>query len=433
MLNEEDLSKVGEEIERYRTHRFSRMRFAPSIEVLFRKESLGRRGKQLSVQGLIVLMVYDLLIFGDYLTDPSSLLRAFVIRFCLVTPLALVTVWLASGKLLARFREQAAAVLCCVACISMLRFQLANVPTAMHIEAGFFLVLMAMNTVLRIEFFYAVLTTAFCLVTALLFLLQDHLLSTPLKFSIAGAIFWSCMLSCYANYALTREHRLSWLQQRRNRIQSRMLAETNRELISLSTTDRLTGLPNRNAYEDTFSKLWAEGSTRRIPLSAVMVDVDHFKRINDSFGHCYGDRVLQRVANLLQQALREEGDFVGRYGGEEFVVLLPNSDTASAVRVAERIRTLVQVAGSPSVNRSDASPISSPLWATVSCGVATVLPTRGMEPRMLIELADAAMYRAKQNGRNQVCCSSVQYPPVSVHASADPAVVHTMPLAQKSA
>ena len=99
-----------------------------------------------------------------------------------------------------------------------------------------------------------------------------------------------------------------------------MLAKANTELTALSSTDRLTGLPNRRSYDERLHELWEVSLERDEPLSAVMIDVDHFKRLNDAHGHPYGDRVLQRVASLLQQALRGEGDFVARFGGEEFIV-----------------------------------------------------------------------------------------------------------------
>ena len=175
-------------------------------------------------------------------------------------------------------------------------------------------------------------------------------------------------------------------------------------LLALSTTDRLTGLPNRRAYDDRLADLWRIAQERKEPISAVMVDVDFFKRLNDTHGHHYGDKVLQRVASLLQQALRAEGDFVARFGGEEFVVLLPETGPEAAFKVAERMRTLVQVAGSPAMQK-DMPFNPSDLWTTVSCGIATTWPSLSTEPHRLITEADAALYRAKKEGRNRCCCA----------------------------
>jgi len=195
-------------------------------------------------------------------------------------------------------------------------------------------------------------------------------------------------------------------------LQRSMLADANAELLALSSTDRLTGLPNRRAYDERLIELWQLSLERKHSISAVMVDVDHFKKLNDTHGHPYGDRVLQRVGSLLQQALRAEDDFVARFGGEEFVILLPDADPDTALKVAERIRTLVQVAGSPALQRDTVIPAQE-VWATVSCGVATAWPTETLDPHRLIADADAAMYRAKQEGRNRVCVAAAPAPGTS--------------------
>ncbi len=403
-----DLTEIGQEIVRFSGKRLTHMRFIRNLEQRFQQEIAPKRRKQLSIQGLSALLIYDLFIISDYMASPQQLFRAFIVRFCIITPLVLLTTLIASRQAAMKYRDLAASMLCYAGCVSVLYLHAhSGLASGVQTESGFFLVLLAMNAVLRLELVYSLVTSALCYATAMCFLLNNPLFSPSLKFTVGAGVFWSSVFSCYANYALTRERRLAWLQQARSRIQGRLLAETNRELISLSTTDRLTGLANRHAYEDRIADLWHEAASDDSPLSAIMVDVDHFKRINDTFGHPYGDRVLQRIATLLQQALREEDDFVARYGGEEFIVLLPDADEIAARRVAERIRTLVEVAGSPSVTRHDASPISNPNWATVSCGVATVVPTHNMERRILIEVADAALYRAKKGGRNQVCCAPV--------------------------
>ena len=133
--------------------------------------------------------------------------------------------------------------------------------------------------------------------------------------------------------------------------------------------------------------------------------------MNDTFGHPYGDRVLQRIASLVLQALRAEDDFAARIGGEEFIVLLPDSDAASAFRVAERIRLLVQVAGSPAV-RADTQVTGNEHWSTVSCGTASAIASPLLDPQRLVEAADAALYRAKQSGRNRVCSDAAVEVPV---------------------
>lgn len=178
------------------------------------------------------------------------------------------------------------------------------------------------------------------------------------------------------------------------------MREANLELRKISERDELTGVGSRYAYERICNRYFDEAVRDGEPISAVMVDVDHFKMVNDEHGHPYGDRVLQRVGSLIQQALRAERDFAARYGGEEFIVLLPMTDADAAEKVAERIRTLVQVAGSPGLSRDAGIPQR---FTTVSCGVATLMPGLYQNMAELVQAADRALYRAKSLGRNRVC------------------------------
>jgi diguanylate cyclase (GGDEF)-like protein len=184
----------------------------------------------------------------------------------------------------------------------------------------------------------------------------------------------------------------------RSEIESRELSFLNVELQKISCIDSLTGLANRHAYDLQFAKLWCEAFNAGSCLSAIVIDIDHFKMTNDTRGHLYGDRVLVRVASLLVQSLRCKDDFVARFGGEEFVVLLPGATQEGALIVAERIRKLVEVAGSPAL----AEPGSHPRLSTVSCGVASCWPNDSNCQDDLLDSADKALYQAKSEGRNQV-------------------------------
>lgn len=159
--------------------------------------------------------------------------------------------------------------------------------------------------------------------------------------------------------------------------------------------DALTGLPNKRAFLDTLVRLMALCRRHGAPLTLLMVDIDHFKRVNDTHGHLVGDRVLRTVAETIGHALRES-DSGGRYGGEEFCVVLPYTDMAGAVEVAERIRRLCEAVV---VNVGGLR-----LSLTVSVGVAVfTAPMRG--PEDLIKPADDALYQAKRAGRNRVVSS----------------------------
>jgi diguanylate cyclase (GGDEF)-like protein len=160
----------------------------------------------------------------------------------------------------------------------------------------------------------------------------------------------------------------------------------------VAMVDGLTELPNRRSLDDTFSRQLTRTLREQQPASLLMIDVDHFKLLNDTHGHLTGDEVLRRVARVLRQQLRPQ-DLLARYGGEEFALLLPNTDAETAVAVADRLRSAIADPDSEEASRSLPA-------ATVSIGVATARSAVSLSE--LMSQADAAMYRAKQTGRNRV-------------------------------
>jgi diguanylate cyclase (GGDEF)-like protein len=399
------LRAVDEEISRFETERISPVRFATDLESRFHRESSGARAGMLMMQGIISLLAYDFFIVGDYYMEPTHIGRAVVVRFGIITPLVLLVAFFTRNQRNHIVQESSAAFLCLAGTLSILFLHYNAGPTVTaESQTGLILVLLVINCMMRLDLPYAVVASAMVVLFDCVSLFVNPFLPSSQKMVSGGMLFWVAVLAITANFSLTRERRYSYLLQLRGRLQRGMLADANAELQAISLTDRLTGIPNRRAYDIRLNELWEITHERKEPMSVVMVDVDHFKRLNDNHGHPYGDRVLQRVASLLVQSLRAEDDFVARFGGEEFVVLLPNASPDIALKVAERIRTLVQVAGSPALQR-DTVLQPQEMFATVSCGVATGWPYQMQEAGRLIADADAAMYRAKQEGRNRVCCA----------------------------
>lgn len=164
--------------------------------------------------------------------------------------------------------------------------------------------------------------------------------------------------------------------------------------------DKLTGLANRRRFDFSFDLEWRRAARLGVPLSLIMLDVDHFKKFNDRYGHPAGDECLRQVAAALGGTVRRAGDIVARYGGEEFVVLLFHTTMTDARALGERIRQAVKALA---LRHED----SSPGVVTVSIGGATVVPTTEGKPQELLAHADEALYRAKDAGRNRVEWSSV--------------------------
>jgi diguanylate cyclase (GGDEF)-like protein/PAS domain S-box-containing protein len=182
---------------------------------------------------------------------------------------------------------------------------------------------------------------------------------------------------------------LAELQSSRQRIE-----EQNGELRRLASRDGLTGCFNRRAFFELSSELFAQAQRSRAGFCCLMVDIDHFKQFNDSYGHAVGDQVIQVVARSLGAALRQ-ADVLGRYGGEEFCIVLPGTTAHDALAVAERMRAEIEATAQAAIRGTEVGPIQA------SFGVAALSgAVRNIEE--LIDQADQALYRSKQGGRNRV-------------------------------
>jgi len=175
----------------------------------------------------------------------------------------------------------------------------------------------------------------------------------------------------------------------------RELVASNDRLTVMASIDMLSGLANRRGFQSRLEFEWMKAQQYDCELSLLMIDVDHFKLYNDTYGHPEGDACLARLGEALSEIAAETMGFAGRYGGEEFCLLLPNTASDRAVEIGEAVRTAVQGLAMPHCT-------SSYETVTVSVGVAATRPSDGLQPGDLIEAADAALYAAKHRGRNTV-------------------------------
>lgn len=193
----------------------------------------------------------------------------------------------------------------------------------------------------------------------------------------------------------------------RARVRNHLQAVHQRRLLEqLALIDSLTEVPNRRRFAEVYEREWRRCMRNQRPLSLVILDVDLFKRYNDTHGHAAGDAALKRVASAIQGALKRPADFVARYGGEEFVVLLPDTSAANGQQLADTIRRAVQAECIP-YPESDAGP-----WLTISLGGATLVPADVEVDARLFVAADQALYGAKGKGRNQAAWSALDLAPV---------------------
>jgi len=216
---------------------------------------------------------------------------------------------------------------------------------------------------------------------------SDYLVKFPDKIEVVARI---------------RAHSRSFLAQKQRDEAYRALRELqkeleakNEELERLSSQDGLTGIANRRIFDEFIAREWSRAGRSGTPLSLILIDIDHFKTYNDNYGHQGGDDCLRQVAQKLAETVKRPTDLVARYGGEEFAVVMPGTDDEGARSIAEALCNGVSGMGLPHEHSSTADHV------TISLGVGCVVPPHDGKPEDLITMADEALYRAKEEGRNQ--------------------------------
>ena len=210
---------------------------------------------------------------------------------------------------------------------------------------------------------------------------------------IAAALGIILLLGLNTGYILRLNRGLKQSQTR--------LLEITRQLEQLAILDGLTGIYNHRHFQEHLNKEWRRAQRSKQPISLIMIDIDFFKNLNDSYGHPTGDECLKKMAQALQQSVNRPGDLVARYGGEEFVAVLPEVGAEGAALIAERMRMAVEALKFPHRESRIAAHV------TVSLGVAALIPTRESSPDALIAAADKALYAAKEAGRNRIQVAKV--------------------------
>ena len=188
----------------------------------------------------------------------------------------------------------------------------------------------------------------------------------------------------------------------RARIRNHLELKRNRDLLqNLSTLDGLTNIPNRRRFDEIFVHEWTRALRTKSPLSLLFIDIDHFKNYNDLYGHVTGDNCLKTVARVLQSSLGRPADFLARFGGEEFIILLPDTSETGCLHLAENIRTTLKMLH---IDHQDSSVAD---YLTVSIGAVTCNDVTQCNRVQLLEEADKLLYMAKHDGRNCVRAKSL--------------------------
>jgi diguanylate cyclase (GGDEF)-like protein len=177
-------------------------------------------------------------------------------------------------------------------------------------------------------------------------------------------------------------------------ITKRKLAEE--YALSLSRIDGLTSLFNRRHFDAFFAEEWRRCSRLRLPITLAMMDIDHFKLLNDTYGHQYGDECLKKIATVLKKFAKRPGDISARYGGEEFVLVFGNSTVEKILPILHKLKAEII-----DLNLPNKSSPTLP-YVTITIGVATTYPSQESEKESLLEKADMLLYKGKANGRNRI-------------------------------
>lgn len=380
------------------------MRFPPSLEKQYLNESAPRRVRYFLISGLLALFVFNGFLLADYLMAPDVFLLAVKVRLLWFSPFAIVMLsltWLFRHQVPKRISPQALEYLVLLsgvlaaACLGYI-LSVSRAPNSQYYHVGLMAVIMYGNMVQRLRFWYALafslMVYAIHIAGVLTVPVFNHRLLLPMVALLGATVVFTLM----ANYALERDGRRQYLLSLRRKNLLLDLGEVQARLQQLSRMDALTGLFNRRHFQQYLQQTWQRARHDEDTLAIIMLDVDHFKRFNDRYGHPAGDQCLMRVAQALQDKLRRPGDLVARYGGEEFIAVLPHADADIAQKAAERIRQAIADLGIAHEDSDTAATV------TASVGVATCRVHADMREEDLIAAADAALYKAKQNGRNRV-------------------------------
>lgn len=391
---------VENELKKASRRFFRTLSFTCVLEDQFERSMAKERSHRLWLEGMLAIILLNGCLLLDYVLLDDIGWKSIVLRTMFVTPLAIVVNLIVRLNPRRWIREGSVAAGTTMICFINLYVEgNASAPNTTYGLMCVLITVLFADVVMRIRLWYAVTATALMSMGALWHLASSTGLRPSEKIIAGSMLAIGIAITMTASYSLERDERLGYLLHLRGELQAEELAALNSQLLQLSTVDELTGLPNRRAFEERFREFWAEGERSKRPLSAIILDVDQFKSVNDRLGHLYADKVLQRIAALLPQELRGKGDFVARFGGEEFVVLLSDTELEKALLVAERIRGLIHASGSTDgMQRSG----EFSLWPTISCGVSMCVPSIGVQKEDLLTGADQALYDAKAGGRNRV-------------------------------
>lgn len=390
-----------------------RLGFEPEEEARFVAASQAARLRHFLSSGVVALVAFNLFLLSDWMMVPDRFGDALRLRLLVFTPVALLMLTVTARypdivlRLPAVFVEAVAmlAGVCAALCLVYV-LMLTDSPYVGMYRCGLLPILVYGTLVQRFRFMFAL---AFSCCILLLHLATIWFawgrpspypeLEPPILLLLLTVMLYTLIM----NYRMELEERRRFQQKERSADLRQRLQASQARLEALSRQDALTGVPNRRRFDDVAASQWAHHLRTGDRLAILLIDVDHFKAFNDHHGHPAGDQCLRLVAQALQSALSDTDATLARWGGEEFIVLLPRTDEVVAQRVGRQLCDAVRALAL----RHEASPTSGVV--TISVGVALARPAMDeLSLSGLVAQADAALYQAKHAGRDRCRLASTE-------------------------
>ena len=382
------------------------LRFDAGLEARYEADLGGARSRRMAQAALALAVVWAVVPLYDAWLVADVLPLSIFVHLCVVVPFGLATARMIAQGAAPSVREWLSAGTILIAVAAILAVQTSSeAPSAIHHHWLAALPILYGNVVMRPRAVPATVASAVALV---LYGAALGLGSVPAAVAVVATVNMAAtvVFTLIAGHLSERELRRAWLSKLRSEVTAHRLTHRNDELRQLSHLDTLTGLANRRALDTRLDELALWSKAQGQPVAVMMIDVDHFKQFNDRYGHPEGDRCLVQVARAACEQVRRKDDLIGRFGGEEFLVLLPGAELAVATRVAERIRRAVE-----GLEIAHAGSLGGVVTVSIGCMAGVVDDDWTIED--CLRAADGALYAAKRRGRNRVC------PPVVVPSGAE--------------
>lgn len=378
-----------------------RLRFPAPLEAEFQTDYTSRYQTHMIISGLLGILALLACGIIDPFWMPEVATELWLIRIYTTVPI-LALLLVARTPFFTRHMQASTAVGACIFVAGLVALSHTAIEPFRHYFAGAITLVMLVVFVLsRLQFVWGLASAA--VMMAILNLSHVIVGTSDIQLvTIHNFIFLaSAMFALVGTFLVERSLRQNYLQSRLLAFENHDLEESNLRLQYLTAIDGLTQIANRRSLDMNLTTEWQRALRKREPLGVVMIDVDHFKLFNDTYGHQAGDECLRGVAGALKDFARRPGDIAARYGGEEFVLVLTNATAQQARLVAERVRDRILELAIPHQRSSHGS-------VTASFGVASMVPTHTHSgPEALLLAADQALYRAKHAGRNRVCADGL--------------------------